>query len=222
MASHRRLLIASLTAYLAVGLAAEFSAFHRFDGGGSVSVILAIISVGSLLVALSAKKAGFGGRVKNLSVEISYIAALTFCYGMYGIVGVGGSARGLFGLPASVWCTLAVSPILLLLDFGVEGGRSAAVAFTGLGLLFPCLYALIFRGMPLGWLFGNGISEHVHTSHDTLFDAVYGGKGDDVIHIGKDAAEMSIDAVKKAAGLASVGLWTSVNWTGFVVNLLGE
>ncbi|GMH67812.1 hypothetical protein TrLO_g14709 [Triparma laevis f. longispina] len=224
MASHKRLLVASLFAYAIVGITAEFSAFHRFDGGGSVSVILAIISVGSLLVAFAANKAGFDGRVKNLSAEISYVAALMFCYFMFGIVGVGGSTWSFVGLPASVICTIALSPVLLLLDFGASGGKSAIVAFIGLGLLLPCIYALFLRGIPMGWIFGNGMGEHIHVSHDTLFDAVYGGKvgaGDDVLHVAKDAADLSATAVKKAAALASVGLWTAEGWTGFVVNTIG-
>ena len=181
--------------------------------------------VGSLFVGLAALHRGFpkhsfAWRVKNMSVLMAFCAGTVLAYGMFGLVGLRGDGGSFLYIPLSVWCTVFMTPFLLVLDYGVSAGSAAAVV-GGLSLLLPCVYALMLRGMPLTWILGNGIGDQVHASHDRLFDAFYGGVGNEILHIGTDVASQSEAAVRKAAALASVGFFTSQSWGGWVVNAIG-
>ena len=181
--------------------------------------------MGSLYIGMATlhrcfPKSSFAWRIKNMHILMAYCGGAMLAYGMFGLVGLRGDDGSFLYIPMSVWCTLYLSPFLLVLDYGVSVG-SAAVVVGGLSLLVPCFYALMLRGFPFSYILGNGIGDQVHSSHDRLFDAFYGGVGNEVLHIGTDVASESEVAVKKAAALSSVGFFTSTSWGGWLVNTIG-
>ena len=99
-----------------------FRSSRLFGSGGWLSTYLIISSLSTLGFAVAvAKRNTKDNRTRslgNIACLLSWLSAIITLYGSFGITGVVNNyeSRTIFGMPLSVLGTIAISPILLLLE----------------------------------------------------------------------------------------------------------
>eukprot|EP00977_Amphora_coffeiformis_P022667 scaffold11185_cov205-Amphora_coffeaeformis.AAC.1 len=230
---------------------------HPFGVNGWLSTYLVIGGTTALSFCLSVRsrpnKNPATRGIANTSCILAWLCAVIVLFGRYGVAGMDFNydVTTVMGLPASVFGTLAIMPILLALEGESSKGNrttrvtsSTKVAKSSLGINVPLLttanswvvlvvatasvfvlasfYAICLRGAGLGNLFGFG---KVAKSHEDVFSSIFGSSNSEADeHDLAALAERAIShsqALATSAKLAASGFWTSASFLGPFWHLLG-
>jgi len=230
---------------------------HPFGVNGWLSTYLVIGGITALSFCLSVRlrpnKNPATRGLGNTSCIIAWLCALVILFGRYGVAGMDFNydVTTIMGLPASVFGTLAIMPVLMALEgesskanrttrvtsstkvakssLGINMARLTAanswvvlVVATASVFILASFYAIGLRGAGLGNLLGFG---KVAKSHEDIFANIFGtsdGKEDE--HDLAALAERAIShsqALATSAKLAASGFWTSASFLGPFWHLLG-
>lgn len=215
---------------------------HPFGAGGWFSTYLVVCGIAAISVALAlrsrASKNSMSRGLGNTFCVISWGCAIAVLYGRYGVAGldVDFDVTTFFGIPASIFGTFLVSPILLVLEGDKSEGRgrikriSATTPKPTGGSIFrlnlpnlkrsnefyPVLMGttLVFLGASAYAILirGSGLfslfgASSIARSHSDLFTSVFGSTG-------SSEGEDDLAVLAKKTILHSQALTTSAKLAG--------
>jgi hypothetical protein len=225
---------------------------HAFGAGGWLSTYLSVSCCVTFALAMVLRmrpsKSQASRGLGNLSIITSYVFAIVILYGRFGVAGLDQAfdVTTILGMPASVFGTFIIAPMLLALEGEVSNERRSRVSRIGhttnakpprktIGLPLEKL-SLSNRFAPLvmgtlivfstatlyaiflrgSFLFGGAVA----TSHLDVFSKVVGKNTDTLAQM----AQLSIShsqALVVSARMAGSGFWTSGNPLGPLLHLCG-
>jgi hypothetical protein len=224
---------------------------HAFGAGGwlstylsvSCGVTFALSCVLRLRPANNQASRGLG----NLSCITSYLLAIIVLYGRYGVAGLDQAfdVTTIMGMPASVFGTFLIAPILLALEGEASGDRRSRVSRISatnakqpkktMGVTLTKLSAsnrfapvvagtfLVFFTATIYTILLRGsflFPGSAAKSHVDVFSNVFGKKTDFLATMAEKSVSHS-EALVMSARLAGSGLWTSSNPLGPLIHLGG-
>ena len=226
------------------------STTHPFGTGGWLSTYLLVcccvtLALACVLRARPTKNQATRG-LGNLSCILSWALANVVLYGRFGVAGLDHTfdVTSIVGIPASVFGTLVVAPILLALEGEVSSEKRSRVArvsvtnakapantmgitlrnLSSANRFMPPLAGtvLVFGVAALyailirgSFLFGSAAKSHID-----VFANLIGKKGSDLASLAEKSISHS-QALVISARLAGSGIWTSKNIFGPLLHLGG-
>ena len=224
---------------------------HTFGAGGWLSTYLSVnccvtLALSSVL-RLRPTKDQYSRALGNISCIASYIFAVIILYGRFGVAGLDRAfdVTAILGMPASVFGTLLVSPILLLLEGETAQGRRSRVSRVSaaanmqpmrsvFGMTFPNLKSsnkivpvivgiisvLYMASLYTILLRGSPFfGKTVAKSHVDVMSSFL-NKDDKLATMAENAVSQSQTLVMSAR-LAGVSIWTASNILGPIMHLCG-